>query len=118
MALIERRIEVIEWTKTGTKAAGFLLSISKEKYRDGVGISYLLRNEHGVHLVFKGATRLNLLLSPADKGRFIEVIYMGEDATKEVREGMNRPKVFRVSVDDERTLKPNELGITDDDIPF
>jgi hypothetical protein len=118
--LKEREIVMVDWKTPGKKVAGYLLSVTRNKYRDGsVGLTYTVRNELGTVLIFKGATQLNYALSPADKGKWIEVTYVGEDATREVADGINRPKLFRVAVDEERSMAAaTEHGITDEDIPF
>ena len=61
------------------------MTVTRQKYRDGsTGLTYVLRNELGSTLVFKGATQLNYALSPADLGKWIHVKYVGEDDTREV----------------------------------
>lgn len=119
MALKERKIEMIEWTTVGKNVGGYLLDVVRQKFKDGIGLTYVIRRTDGSVAVFKGSTQLNFALSPSDKGKFIQVGYLGEDTTKELKSGYNRPKMFKVEVDEERTLAPvGELGITDDDIPF
>ena len=123
--LKERLIVPIDWKKPGESASGYLLGITHNKYRDGSsGLTYLLKRTDGARVVFKGVTMINLALGSEDRGKFIQVTYRGEDDSKEVREGMNRRKLFTVEVDDERTLEPGpqlgngDPGITDEDIPF
>lgn len=124
--LKERVIKIMEWNKPGTTVGGYLLSVTRNKFKDGgVGLTYAVKATDESRLVFKGATRLDMALSLSDVGKYIQVEYVGEDATKEAKEGMNRPKVFRVSVDDERTLTPthqladpSDPGISDADIGF
>jgi hypothetical protein len=125
MALKKRSIELVEWSEKGKCVGGFLISIERRKFKDGSsGLTYIVRREDGSIAVFKGATQLNYALHLGDVGKFIQVQYIGEDERREVREGMNRPKLFDVAVDEERTTRlvpssdPNDPGITDEDIPF
>ena len=124
MALKERKIEIVEWVEKGKCVGGYLLGVTRQKVKDGsVGLTYQVRRTDDSIAIFKGATRLNFALSPSDVNKFIQVEYLGEDESKEAKDGMNRPKLFRVGVDEERTLTPthpiddaSDPGINDSDI--
>lgn len=121
MALVERRLNEVEWNKPGTKVQGHLIAIRRRKFKDGTGITYLVKGRDNVVALCKGATKLNNLLHASDMGKEVEIVYEGEDATRDVRPGMNAAKLFRVSVDEDSKLSKDELGelgITDEDIPF
>jgi hypothetical protein len=125
--LKKRSIELVEWKDKGKAVGGYLINVTRNKFRDGsTGLTYTVRREDGSLAVFKGAKMLDLALTTYDVGKFIQVVYQGEDETREVRADINRPKLFDVSVDEERTLTPraphqdnsSDPGITDEDIPF
>jgi hypothetical protein len=120
--LKERQLEEVTWDKPGTSVHGTLLRVQKVKYSDGVGTKYLLKNTDGKLVSFKGATKLDLFLHYGDVGKLIEVVYVGQDATRETKPGMSPAKIFRVAVDEESGpgTPPTDDSplITDDDIPF
>jgi hypothetical protein len=123
VALKERKIEELKWETVGTAVGGYLMRVDKVKYRDGVSNRYLVRRTDNSIAVFSGSKMIDLALMRDDVGKFIQIVYKGEDTSREVSVGMNRPKLFSVAVDDERTLEPigdrgNDPEITDDDIPF
>jgi hypothetical protein len=123
MGFIERKIVEIDWSQEdeGLTVQGRLLKIESVRYRDGIGLVYTVRGTKSAEVIrFKGSSRLNLFLSPADIGKDIAVRYDGEDKSKSVQAGWNYPKAFTVMVDDatpETNTNQHNVAVSDDDIP-
>lgn len=125
MALVKRKLEVIDWSQPKKTVCGYLLRTELVRFNDGgTGMKYLVRTKLGAFVSFKGATQLDMMLQRNDIGKFIEVIYIGEDQSRQMSEGRNRPKLFEVAVDEDDTINtgaPPHDGapaISDEDIPF
>lgn len=123
MALVERKLQLIDWKTPGTKIGGFLVRANRVKFNDGgTAMRYLFQGKNGVMTSFPGATQLDLMIQRDDLGCYMEVHYKGEDTSRQMAEGRNRPKLFSVLIDTEERLQAVAAGdapeITDDDIPF
>lgn len=128
MAMKERKLEIVEWKEKGKAVGGFLVSAERVKFDDGgTGMRYLVKREDGSIVAFRGAAQLDMRLNRSDLGAFIQIQYKGEDESREMSNGRNRPKLFMVGVDEERRIDVGArnptpaaaaAGITDEDIPF
>lgn len=84
---------------------------------------YTFRRENGDVVKMLGTYDIDCKIIPADVGLFVEVVYVGEN--REVRRGDNYMKVFRVQVEERKSMAAAASGkftdgteITDEDIPF
>lgn len=131
MALKERVIHQVKFEKHGDQVTGHLVQISPVRFSDGTrGTRFKVKVE-GMMCVFLGNHMLNDLISSADLGRMVKVVYSGDQATK------NGPmKLYNVFVDEDDVLPEfhaqlatasgpvaanangNAMEITDADIPF
>ncbi len=122
MAFVERKLEVVTWDEKGKKVAGRLKGIVKLKFNDGgVGLRYNVRQNDGTMIEFLGSSNINSKLAQSDIGCNIHVEYVGEDTSRTMSDGKNRPKLFKVMVDEssrEQTVAADGTQITDEDIPF
>jgi hypothetical protein len=118
MAFTERQLEEVKFEKPGTIVEGRLLRAQMVKFDDGNAIKYILRSRAGKLVTFMGTTKINLCLHTDDIGKIIQVEYIGQDATRELRPGMSAAKLFRIAVDDASGKSADPATITDDDIPF
>ena len=120
MAFTERKVVEIEWNNDnkGIEFMGRLVAVEEVRYKDGPGLSFYDQRREDARVKsfrFRGATRLNAKLHKSDVGKLVSVRYNGEDKSKEVSPGMNYPKDFTVSVDEDSA---NPATITDLDVPF
>lgn len=124
MALVERKLELLEWKQPNTNVGGFLTRADVVTFKDGgKAMRYMIEREGGSLVAFRGATQLDMLITPRDLGKFIQLTYLGEDETREMTQGRSRPKLFKLSVDNERKIDvqkhlDGDPGISDADIPF
>lgn len=124
MALVERKLEILDWKEKGMVVSGFLTRAVVVSFKDGGrSMQYMVDRGYGAFAAFKGATRLDMMLSTRDLGKWVQITYQGEDETREMQEGRSRPKLFKVAVDDERKIEvqkhlDGDPGISDADIPF
>ncbi|MGA9069176.1 MAG: hypothetical protein WB424_02905 [Terracidiphilus sp.] len=104
--------------KVGDVLQGVLISFARARLADGFGIKYLVQKDDGSRVSFWGTTQINSFLHlPSDRGHYVQIKCMGEDAS--VRRGENCMKVFEVLVSDEVIGEGEDSTfITDADIPF
>ncbi len=111
----------------GDVVCGELLGVEKIRLRDGgIAARYMIRDmETGEEFQFLGTTQIDQMLSPEDIGYYLEICYLGEDATVE-RNG-RRMRVFEIAksefpVNSRAAAGQHQLEdgtyITDQDIPF
>lgn len=93
----------------------------KETHQPKRVTQYTFRRENGSVVKMLGTYDLDCKIFRDDIGRFMEVVFVGED--KKIKRGNNYMKIFRVSVDDSSPAPvpaktEQSAEITDEDIPF
>jgi hypothetical protein len=110
----------VDFKAEGEIVTGILTAIERCEIKGKPGIRFVVFNEEeNQPYCFLATHQLNQKLRPNDRGKYIEVTYIGTDSNV-VRNG-NAMRMFRVCVE-----KPQYLGeanahgvtITDEDIPF
>lgn len=125
--LTERKTpDLVQFDSRGVAATGYLVKMSAVdiQQKDGKGgttgktsrtIAYILRDDTGVSVKVHGTYDINQKLSQSDLGKWVEIVYLGENQ-QAGRQG-NAMKEFKVSVD-ESSKNSHGVIVTDEDIPF
>lgn len=106
--------EMFSFTAPGETIAGTMLSIDTVTVKGKRVTQYLLRLDDDRRIQLLATYDLGRKLQIEHIGRFVEIVYIGEN--KEVRKGENYLREFRVKV--EKAKIQNSHEITDADIPF
>ena len=120
---MELREERFMQFKAGDVIEGVLMKIDRVTMGTPPkpAIRYTVKDDDGNLIAFNGTYQLNSKLLTQDRGHRIRVKYIGENAM--VKRGENCMREFEVHVSKELATTSafsagNDLGITDDDIPF
>jgi hypothetical protein len=107
----------ISWNAPGDVVAGVLIEVTTIE-KDGKRIPRFVVHDPDEDRLysFLGTYDISQKLMPGDRGKYIEVSYVGENP--DVSKAGNAMKVFRVAVSKEKAASVPSLGITDADIPF
>jgi hypothetical protein len=106
----------------GDMVEGILTTMDRVMIAGKACVRYTVDQGEANYCSFIGTHQLNTKLRPSDLGHRVEIRCVGEDVT--VKRGDNCMKVFEVRVSKLRAYPSgahadsNDLGITDNDIPF
>lgn len=119
--IMEEREEptFVEFKAEGEFVSGVLTAIERCTIKQKPGVRFVVWNEEeGKAYCFLATHQLLSKLRASDRGKYIEVTYIGKDQNV-VRNG-NAMSKFKVAVEKTVTGKPNAHGVvvTDEDIPF
>jgi hypothetical protein len=105
----------------GVTVEGVLLRIGRVRLEKGPASVYTVRRDNGKLCRFLGLTAIDDQIYLSDVGKKVCVHCVGEDVHNQ-QEGKNAMKVFEIDVSEGRnevaTAGDDDLGITDDDLPF
>lgn len=126
--MVERKApELFQFKAEGEVIDGILIRVDpimikdKKTFQPKRVSQYTFQRTSGDVVKMLGTYDIDSKVMPGDVGRFVEIVYVGEN--REVKRGNNFMKVFRVQVEDKPAANAGNkfndgTEITDEDIPF
>ena len=106
-----KRPALFRFEQPNDQVSGHLVAVDQVTIEDKPVTQFIIRKMDGEFILINATWDVARKLHVGDKGRFIEITFLGEN--KAVKKGDNFLREFRV-----RVSKAAPLEITDEDIPF